>query len=557
MVLAKGVPYNINPGLLRSLNDPKAHRPGGLNQRVANLKPAYQHLVMQAQRRQHAESLRNRESDTNYKTPKRTKPKPEFKHLKMHRSLETVSKTYKAKTREQIGEGGEQFTDYPLAPKIQEALVQDILVDLKDINPTPIQRLAIPAILDIDVKAPPSNKNMQSFLVAAETGSGKTLAYLLPIIHNMKLEEDFDAKQQAQELDAAQRDKALFNVESYEIYTGIPRPQPRVVILLPTSELVHQVGGIVKKLSHTVKYRVALLSREFSPTVIRSRLEGNPDVVISTPSIFNSIAQQEPEILSRCHYIVADEADSLFDRSFSKITQSILMRAEPLKQIVLCSATIPKSLDALIRATYPKITRLVTPQIHSIPRRVVLGIVDIDGEPYMGQKNLACADVLYNIAKDPEEEGYIKKVIVFVNSRETTGPLTEYLRTKHIDTVELGRDTSSRTEQQDVLGFFIGPKVPAPPLEKGGGSLSPTHRALKRMKVLVTTDIASRGVDTKMVKNVVLYDVPFSTVDFIHRIGRAGRMGKRGRVTVLVDKTTNKAWVREIKECMHMGQSLL
>jgi len=522
--------------------------PGGLNQREANLPPPRRPRI-QRERQEAAQG--GEERGKKFNTPKKPNKRPEFKHLKMARALETVPRGQKLRAKETLNELGGEFTDYPLLPSILQALAKDIFADLNHYNPTPVQRLTIPALLNHDVSIEPP-KEPKPFLIAAETGSGKTLAYLLPLIHHLKKEEALEVERKAAQAEAAKNapGASQYDIDPSEIDPGIPRPRPRVVILLPTAELVSQVGSTIKKLSHMVKFRSILLSRNFSPTVIKNSLQANPDIIIATPHLLSSIAQSEPDILFGCHYLVVDEADSLFDRSFRDITQSILIRAENLKQLILCSATIPRSLDNTLRAQYPNLIRLVTPNIHAIPRRVTLGIIDINDDPYKGNKNLACADVLYHIARDPDETGFVKKAIVFVNSRDTTTPLTAYLQSKGIDAVEFGRDTESRS-QSKILEYFTGPKVEAQ-IEGSG-----PRAALKRMKVLVTTDIASRGVDTKQVRNVLLYDVPFSTVDFIHRVGRAGRMGKRGRAFVFVDKQTNKGWVRDIKECMYMGQGLL
>ncbi|KAF8477060.1 P-loop containing nucleoside triphosphate hydrolase protein [Kalaharituber pfeilii] len=520
--------------------------PPGLNRREIDLPPPPPPRPQQ-------QAPRN----PNDKQLAKVKARPEFKHLKMQRSLDIISKTQKEKARQALhDELPAEFPDYGFLPKIHESLKTDVFTDLETFLPTPVQRLAYDALLNFDIEAPVPTKP-RSYLIAAETGSGKTLAYLLPVIHHMKREEILETERQAQEAEAlknAPPSSNLFEVDPAEIDPGVPRPKPRVVILLPTSELVAQVGRIVKKISHVVKFRACLLSREFSASVIHSRLAHKPDVIISTPHLFSSIAQSDPGILSKCYYLVIDEADSLFDRSFSDITKSVLVRAEKLKQLILCSATIPRSLDNALRQQYPDITRLVTPNIHAIPRRVPMTVVDVDGEPYHSDKFLACADTLYNIAREPGEEGFVKTVIVFVNSREATTPLKEYLCSKDIDAVELGRDTQTRSS--NTLDYFTGPRIEftADPeeMKKAG-----PRAGLKRMKVLVTTDIASRGIDTKNVRNVLLFDVPYSTVDFIHRIGRVGRMYRRGRAFVFVDKQTNKAWIREIKECMHMGQGLL
>jgi ATP-dependent RNA helicase MRH4 len=82
-------------------------------------------------------------------------------------------------------------------------------------------------------------------------------------------------------------------------------------------------------------------------------------------------------------------------------------------------------------------------------------------------------------------------------------------------------------------------------------------RRLKGVKVLVTTDIASRGIDTTAAKTVILYTVPHTSIDFIHRLGRVGRMGRRGRGIVLVGRGDRKDVVREVREGMFKGMALI
>ena len=82
-------------------------------------------------------------------------------------------------------------------------------------------------------------------------------------------------------------------------------------------------------------------------------------------------------------------------------------------------------------------------------------------------------------------------------------------------------------------------------------------RKLANVRVVVTTDIASRGIDTLGVKTVILYDVPHTSIDFIHRLGRVGRMGRRGRGVVLMGRFDRKDVVREVREGMFRGQALI
>jgi ATP-dependent RNA helicase MRH4 len=420
---------------------------------------------------------------------------------------------------------------------LTEAVRTNALSDLETVEPTPVQKLAIPAILGGGKsRRKVSSGKAETFLIAAETGSGKTLAYVLPILDQLKRDEEVRKLQEAQ-IEAKKEENSLgleLPTPDEEVKT-----RPKAVILVPTAELVNQVGRLLKSLSHLVKFRAALISREYSATVIRSRLfASQPDIVVSTPHLLDSLTATNPAILSECSHVVVDEADSLYDRSFSPITTALVKRAYNLKCLVLCSATIPRSLDTRIRDLYPDAKRLVTPNLHAIPRRVQLSLVDIEADPYRGNKRLACADTLYNIAKDGSESGYVKKVIVFVNERDMTEEVASYLSSKKIDAVAFARDTTDR-QRSTLLDEFTGPKKETEAKPDSSGKLP--------IKVLVTTDISSRGIDTKTVKNVVLFDVPHSSIDFIHRLGRTGRMGRRGKAVVLVDKNTNKGWVKDIK----------
>ncbi|KAK5245412.1 RNA helicase, partial [Cryomyces antarcticus] len=249
-------------------------------------------------------------------------------------------------------------------------------------------------------------------------------------------------------------------------------------------------------------------------------------------------------------------------------------------QLILCSATIPRSLDSFLRKRFPDIRRLVTPNLHAIPRRVQLGVVDVDKEPYRGNKNLACADTIWSIGKTAEEHSStypgedahenidVKRIIVFVNEREKTIEVAEYLLSKGIDAVALSRDTDERKQSEILASFTTATEArdtgAAPPQalkpnyvpmnQAAGGS---PRRMLPNTKVLVITDLGSRGIDTLAVRHVILYDVPHTTIDFIHRLGRTGRMGRRGRGVVLVGKGDRKDVVREVREGMFKGQALI
>ncbi|KAK7941162.1 ATP-dependent RNA helicase MRH4 [Apiospora aurea] len=491
--------------------------------------------------------------------------------MKMQSSLASVSYGHRTRMKENIS-GIESFDQLDLLPSVKTAITDEVLQGMVDIKPTPVQRLAIPALIGQDIgSSKKRNKTggREEFLLAAETGSGKTLAYLVPIVNALKEAEAADP--------AIQKYRAYFDKQRAAMqepdYTGPrefdPHPtaaRPRVIVLVPSAELVDQVGAVAKKLSHSVKFKTDLFSANVAARIIQRNMysPGGIDLIISTPHLLASMADSDPNILSRVTHLVIDEADSLLDRSFSPVTTSILDRALPsMKQLILCSATIPKRLDNYMATQFPDMVRITTPNLHAIPRRVQLGVVDVSKDPYRNNKNLACADAIWSIGKDAaQHEGSVvgemdvKRIMVFVNEREKTQEVADFLVSKGIDAVALHRDTPDNRQSEMMDSFTTKDrlKTDAKPLTRPSNS---GKRSLPNTKVMVATDLASRGIDTLAVRHVILYDVPHTTIDFIHRLGRAGRMGRRGRGVVLVGKDDRRDIVAEVRESMYMGQALI
>ncbi|CAN8097050.1 unnamed protein product [Discula destructiva] len=538
-----------------------------MNRTVANLDP----IRRIAQSR--ARGNDRREAKSEEEGSGRTRAS--FKALRMHRALAGISYESRMATKDKI-KSVLSFDQFDLLPSIKEGVLGDLFKGKEDIKPTPVQKLAIPAILGQTLganrrsrtKAAPEKR--REFLLAAETGSGKTLGYLLPALQAMKLAEEADEELKAYQSRVAQ-EKLLRADPKYRGKSALePSPytaRPRVVILVPTAELVDQVGAVVKKLSHSVKYRSEALSANYDAKVIERRVY-NPngvDVITSTPHLLASIAESDPNVLSRVSHLVIDEADSLLDRSFSPTTISIMDPCMPsLQTLIFCSATIPRRLDHYLEERFPDMKRITTPNLHAIPRRVQLGVIDASKDPYRNNKNLACADAIWSIGRDASShEGAvkgeidIKRILIFVNEREKTQEVADYLVSKGIDAVALHRDTPEN-RQSEMLAMF----TTAEPMRKQIEDLDRTSlvkgkRALENTKVIVATDLASRGIDTLGVRHVVLYDVPHTTIDFIHRLGRAGRMGRRGRGIVIMGKDDRRDIVAEVKESMFMGQALV
>ncbi len=268
---------------------------------------------------------------------------------------------------------------------------------------------------------PSTPRRRGEFLIAAETGSGKTLAYLLPAIHALKVSEaadeeiqDYNRRRRKDEEEEQRRLGVVGGAAG-----GSSRPKrpsaaaldephptmarPRVVVLVPSAELADQVGRVAKVLSHAVKFRSETISSRIAPRLIQRNVYSSRglDVLVATPHLLAEMAESDANILSRVSHLVVDEADSLLDRSFAPHTTKVLERALPsLRQLVACSATIPKRLDDFLARRFPDMIRLATPNLHAVPRRVQLGMLDVSGHPYMNNKDIACADAIYSIGRD-------------------------------------------------------------------------------------------------------------------------------------------------------------
>ena len=549
---------------------------GGMNQTVAGIDPTRQRPSRPAPKMSRQDSSEG--VDVRRKA------------LKMQGVLATVPYSQRNKIKDRMSDF-ESFDDFDgLMPVVREAIESEILRGMVNVKPTPVQKLAIPALLGQEGSVFRSKTadagGRGDFLLAAETGSGKTMAYLLPVVHALKEAELADADIQAYRK-RMEAERALAE-EQQRVGSGRgrrpgrrrlmndePSPtmaRPRVVILVPTAELVDQVGHVAKLISHKVKFRVERISATVLPQVIQRNVysPSGIDMLVATPNLLASMADSDPNILSQVRHLVIDEADSLLDRSFGDVTTGIIDRTLPsLRQLILCTATVPRRLDNYIALKFPDTVRITTPNLHAVPRRVQLGVIDVEKEPYRGNRLLACADVIYTIGKEAAEgqvgrhddgdEVDIRSVLVFVNERESTQPVAEYLRSKGINAVAFHRDTSE-LRLTEMLASFTTPE-PQREMISSQGSASRTEggsrRFLPNVRVIVGTDLISRGIDTLAVRHVILFDVPHTAVDFIHRLGRAGRMNRRGRGIVLVGDKDRRDIVAEVKESMFMGQALI
>lgn len=409
----------------------------------------------------------------------------------------------------------ENFKALKIDQTVREAIEQKLLGHLEFTKPTPIQTLAIKAL-----RAKRKNPNeMKSYLLAAETGSGKTLAYLSSILSHLKEQEKEESWERLRE--------ALI---------------VRSVVFVPTLELVGQVSQTIKDIASISKVSCLAVGQGMST---KTKITRRIDVLITTPGRFltmfnNSEAKGQ---LRHCKYAAVDEADTLMDESFVEETHKAVGLLQNVNQLVFCSATIPRWFDKIMRKTYPMAERIVTPGIHKIPRHVDFRVIEVFKPPFLNSKSLALRQALYAIHHDNTESGKLKRVVVFVNKTDSIDGIVKELNENEYPAVGIS-GKMTRDDRINLLQDFINP------------AKAIDENASVKVQVLVCTDLMARGIDMENIRNVILYDLPYSSVDLLHRAGRTGRIGRRGRVFVFVDKGESKSWVKGLERVVRNGMPL-
>eukprot|EP00747_Dinoflagellata_sp_TGD_P023033 gnl/TRDRNA2_/TRDRNA2_129505_c0_seq1.p1 gnl/TRDRNA2_/TRDRNA2_129505_c0~~gnl/TRDRNA2_/TRDRNA2_129505_c0_seq1.p1 ORF type:complete len:545 (+),score=55.34 gnl/TRDRNA2_/TRDRNA2_129505_c0_seq1:150-1637(+) len=392
-------------------------------------------------------------------------------------------------------------------------------MDSKKITePSPVQKQVIPRLIA-----------GESLVMAACTGSGKTLAYLLPVIQNMRHQES-------------------------KGYERLPK-RPRCLVLVPTRELARQVLSEVKSVSHYCKVSSAVVLGGEPASQQKQALSRAVDVVVATPGRLVQHFQQGNVLFNQVMHVVVDEVDTMLTQGFGSEIRDVLrgtLRGKPKEgkgarcQLIMASATLT-----------PGVQRLL-----SDANKLFESSID-DG--------MDAANDVNNLAKktdpdDDEAESAVRMRIVEVDGVHRTLPNVrhDFVETKGTDKLVLLRTMLQQklpgvqSARKNVKYMVFCNKLNScVAIEKSlaelGVNCLPYHSGLKSQDrdsnlvsfrestetgcdVLVCTDIAARGLDIPDIDHVVIYDFPLNPVDYIHRSGRTGRAGKKGRVTSLVNK---------------------
>ena len=307
-------------------------------------------------------------------------------------------------------------------------------------------------------------------LAGAQTGTGKTAGFTLPVLQRLQM-----AHKEAQ------------------------KRHPRVLVLTPTRELAAQVHESVRDYGRYLPFRSAVIFGGVSINPQKQKLVKGVDIVVATPGRLLDHVQQRSIDLSKVEILILDEADRMLDMGFIRDIRKILAIIPSQRQTLLFSATFSK-------------------EIKSLAAEFLHQPVEIQATPQNTATELV-SQIVYPVDKQRKRELLSHKigeenwqqVLVFTRTKHVANKLAEQLETDGISASAIHGNKSQGARTKALADFKAG-----------------------RVRVLVATDIAARGIDIDKLPHVVNFELPNVAEDYVHRIGRTARAGQQGHAISLV-----------------------
>ena len=276
-------------------------------------------------------------------------------------------------------------------------------------------------------------------------------------------------------------------------------PQPRVLVLEPTRELAAQVETAFRDFARFTDLRVTVVFGGVGYGQQREALHKGVDVLVATPGRLLDLLHQGAGRLDRVRFLVLDEADRMLDMGFLPDVRRIIQKCPRDRHTSLFSATIPAEIETLIQwaMRHPQTIEIGA---RRTPAETVKHVIYPVAE---AQKTDLLLELLRRVNYD--------SVIVFCRTKYGADRIAHLLKRNNHSVAVLHSNRTQREREQALRGFRDG-----------------------RYEVLVATDIAARGLDIADVSHVINYDVPQHPEDYIHRIGRTGRMEASGDAFTLM-----------------------
>jgi ATP-dependent RNA helicase RhlE len=322
----------------------------------------------------------------------------------------------------------------------------------------------------IQTKTIPIVLRGEDLIGCAETGTGKTAAFLLPVIQKI-----------------CER----------------ARPGVRLLVLAPTRELAMQIDKNYGELNRAKSNRSVTI---IGGTNIRNQiteLRRGATAVIATPGRLLDLIERGSVNLSSVEFLVLDEADRMLDMGFLPAIKRVLAKLPLKRQTLLFSATMSSSIESLARSTMKQ------PKLVEVNQRGRAAQM-VEQTAYSVAQENKTALLLDLLERDSGHEA-LERVLVFTRTRRGSERLSHILKARNHSVNRIHADRSQSQREAALRDFRDG-----------------------SARVLIATDIAARGLDVDAVSHVINYDVPNAPEDYVHRVGRTGRAGNRGKAITIV-----------------------
>lgn len=300
-----------------------------------------------------------------------------------------------------------------------------------------------------------------------------------------------------------------FGIPMIQRLSAMPGKQGLVIV--PTRELALQVEEKLQQASRGFGLKTAVLIGGTGMGMQLRQLRAIPHIIVATPGRLNDHLSQKNMHLNNVAILVLDEADHMFDMGFAPQIKKILALLPRVRQNMLFSATMPPEI-LRIAASYMQLPLRfeIAPQ-GTTAERVEQELFFVNREQRM--------PLLQKLLDNPQTNA-----LVFLRTKHNAKKVCKALMAANISAAELHSNRSLNQRRAALEGFKQG-----------------------KFKVLVATDIASRGIDVRGLSMVVNYDLPESASDYVHRIGRTGRAGKTGKA-ISFALPDQKGKIREIQQ---------
>lgn len=315
---------------------------------------------------------------------------------------------------------------------------------------------------------------------------------------------------------------AAFLLPTLQKMIGNPKPGVRLLVLAPTRELVLQIEEAYKSFAPKNMPGVSLIGGA-NINKQTEKLKKGVTAIIATPGRLNDHLERGNANLSTVDTLVLDEADRMLDMGFLPQIQRIISKVPKKRQTLLFSATMS---DAVATLAYKFMHE--PGRVEASPVNVTAGTVNEVVYPVGAASKIA-------LLVDLVEKNDWDKVLVFTKTKRAAETLTHILTAREVSADQIHADRSQGQRERALKDFKSG-----------------------KTRVLVATDIASRGIDVESVSHVINYEVPDSPEDYVHRVGRTGRAGNTGDAITFVSpseeialRAIEKLTGKKVERVMH------